>query len=69
MRYLPECTVFMGVPTFYTRLLGEQHSIAETCRTCGCYVRRLAPLLPETFTTFRERTGHTILEPYGMSET
>ena len=69
MRYLPECTVFMGVPTYYTRLLGEQDFDAETCRSMRLFIAGSAPLLPETFSAFRERTGHTILERYGMTET
>ena len=69
MRYLPECTVFMGVPTYYTRLLGERDFDAETCRSMRLFVAGSAPLLPETFSAFRERTGHTILERYGMTET
>ena len=69
MRYLPECTVFMGVPTYYTRLLGEPELSAETCRSMRLFIAGSAPLLPETFSAFRERTGHTILERYGMTET
>jgi malonyl-CoA/methylmalonyl-CoA synthetase len=69
MRYLPECTVLMGVPTYYTRLLGEPEFSAETCRSMRLFVAGSAPLLPETFSAFRERSGHTILERYGMTET
>jgi malonyl-CoA/methylmalonyl-CoA synthetase len=69
MRYLPECTVFMGVPTYYTRLLAEPEFGAEICRSMRLFVAGSAPLLAETFTAFRRRTGHTILERYGMTET
>jgi malonyl-CoA/methylmalonyl-CoA synthetase len=66
---LPRATVMMGVPTFYTRLLAEPDFGASDCRNIRLFVSGSAPLLPETFTAFRERTGHTILERYGMSET
>jgi malonyl-CoA/methylmalonyl-CoA synthetase len=69
MRFLPECTVFMGVPTYYTRLLAEPDFGEATCRSMRLFVAGSAPLLPETFAAFRERTGHTILERYGMTET
>jgi malonyl-CoA/methylmalonyl-CoA synthetase len=66
---LPQATVFMGVPTLYTRLLAEPSFGREACRTMRLFVSGSAPLLPETFDAFRERSGHTILERYGMSET
>jgi malonyl-CoA/methylmalonyl-CoA synthetase len=66
---LPEATVFMGVPTLYTRLLADPGLAREPCRNMRLFVSGSAPLLIETFDTFRERTGHTILERYGMSET
>jgi malonyl-CoA/methylmalonyl-CoA synthetase len=59
----------MGVPTFYTRLLADPAFGAADCRSVRLFVSGSAPLLPETFAAFRERTGHTILERYGMSET
>ncbi|HEV2992947.1 MAG TPA: AMP-binding protein [Acidimicrobiia bacterium] len=66
---LPRCTVFMGVPTYYTRLLAspaldEQRTRRVRLFTCGS-----APLLEATHEAFRERTGHAILERYGMTET
>ena len=67
-RLLPGATVMMGVPTFYTRLLNEPHFGRETCQRVRLFVSGSAPLLPETFAGFRERTGHTILERYGMTE-
>jgi malonyl-CoA/methylmalonyl-CoA synthetase len=67
-RLLPRATVMMGVPTFYTRLLNEPHFGRETCQRVRLFVSGSAPLLPETFAGFRERTGHTILERYGMTE-
>jgi malonyl-CoA/methylmalonyl-CoA synthetase len=64
-----EATVFMGVPTLYVRLLGEAGLTKAACRHMRLFVAGSAPLLPETFNEFRERTGHTIVERYGMSET
>jgi malonyl-CoA/methylmalonyl-CoA synthetase len=64
-----EATVFMGVPTLYVRLLAEPALTVEACRHMRLFVAGSAPLLPETFDAFRTRTGHTIVERYGMSET
>jgi len=69
MRALPRVTVFMGVPTYYTRLLAEPEFGADVCRNMRLFTCGSAPLLPQTFQEFRERTGHTILERYGMTET
>jgi len=66
---LPDATVMMGVPTFYTRLLAEPTFTRERARNIRLFVSGSAPLLPETFAAFRERTGQTILERYGMTET
>jgi malonyl-CoA/methylmalonyl-CoA synthetase len=66
---LPEATVFMGVPTLYVRLLGEPGLTREACAGMRLFVSGSAPLLIETFRAWRERTDHTILERYGMSET
>jgi len=66
---LPEATVFMGVPTLYVRLLGEAGLTKDACRHMRLFVSGSAPLLIETFNEWRARTGHTILERYGMSET
>jgi malonyl-CoA/methylmalonyl-CoA synthetase len=66
---LPEATVFMGVPTLYVRLLGEASFTREACRNMRLFISGSAPLLIETFNEFKARTGHTILERYGMSET
>ncbi|MBK9360165.1 MAG: malonyl-CoA synthase [Rubrivivax sp.] len=66
---LPEATVFMGVPTLYVRMLGEAALTRETCRNMRLFVSGSAPLLLETFRDWQQRTGHTILERYGMSET
>jgi malonyl-CoA/methylmalonyl-CoA synthetase len=69
LRYLPECTMMMGVPTYYVRLLADARFNRELCAHMRLFISGSAPLLTETFNTFRERTGHTILERYGMSET
>ncbi len=69
VRKMPEATVFMGVPTLYTRLLAEPGLTHDAVRNMRLFVAGSAPLLIETFTAWRERTGHTILERYGMSET
>jgi malonyl-CoA/methylmalonyl-CoA synthetase len=66
---LPRATVLMGVPTFYTRLLGLPDFGVDDCRSTRLFISGSAPLLPETFNDFRQRTGHTILERYGMTET
>ena len=66
---LPEATVFMGVPTLYVRLLGEPGLDRQACRNMRLFISGSAPLLIETFTDWQQRTGHTILERYGMSET
>jgi malonyl-CoA/methylmalonyl-CoA synthetase len=65
---LPRSTVFMGVPTHYTRLL--QHAALDgAAAAMRLFVSGSAPLLVETHREFRERTGHAILERYGMTET
>ena len=69
MRYFPRATVFMGVPTYYVRLLSDPALNHDVCKNIRLFVSGSAPLLTETFETFIEKTGHTILERYGMSET
>jgi Acyl-CoA synthetases (AMP-forming)/AMP-acid ligases II len=69
IRYLPRSTVMMGVPTYYVRLLADRRLNRKVCRNMRLFISGSAPLLTETFNAFRERTGHTILERYGMSET
>ena len=69
LRYLPEVTVFMGVPTHYTRLLQEEGLGHRTSARMRLFVSGSAPLSPETHQAFAARTGYTILERYGMTET
>jgi malonyl-CoA/methylmalonyl-CoA synthetase len=66
---MPRATVFMGVPTLYVRMLAEPALTREAARHMRLFIAGSAPLLLETFNEWRERTGHTILERYGMSET
>lgn len=67
--HLPEASVFMGVPTLYVRMLGQPSLNPEAVKSMRLFISGSAPLLKETFDEWRERTGHTILERYGMSET
>ena len=69
MALLPKATVMMGVPTFYTRLLAEPSFGRAQTDGVRLFVSGSAPLLPETFREFEERTGQRILERYGMTET
>ena len=69
VEYLPECTVMMGVPTYYTRLLSTPAFTQEVAANTRVFISGSAPLLEETFVEFEERTGKCILERYGMSET
>ena len=67
--FLPRATVFMGVPTYYTRLLADDRFGRDCCTDMRLFVSGSAPLLAETFAEFEARTGHRILERYGMTET
>jgi malonyl-CoA/methylmalonyl-CoA synthetase len=69
VRLLPRATVFMGVPTLYVRMLAEPLLTRQACRSMRLFISGSAPLLIETFRDWEQRTGHTILERYGMSET
>jgi malonyl-CoA/methylmalonyl-CoA synthetase len=69
MTALRDSTVMMGVPTYYTRLLAEPSFGPECCSGVRLFISGSAPLLADTFEAFRARTGQTILERYGMSET
>jgi malonyl-CoA/methylmalonyl-CoA synthetase len=66
---MPDATVFMGVPTLYVRMLAESRLNKIVARNMRLFISGSAPLLIETFNEWQERTGHTILERYGMSET
>lgn len=66
---LPEATLMMGVPTFYTRLLSDPRFTKQACANMRLFTSGSAPLLAETHIEFEQRTGHRILERYGMTET
>ena len=59
----------MGVPTFYTRLLEHEGLTKEATKGIRVFISGSAPLLAETHERWRDRTGHAILERYGMTET
>lgn len=67
--HLPEATTMMGVPTFYTRLLNDPRLDKNLTRNMRLFISGSAPLLAETHSDFTARTGHKILERYGMTET
>ncbi|MBT8155188.1 malonyl-CoA synthase [Epibacterium ulvae] len=66
---LPGATTMMGVPTFYTRLLDDPRFTQDLTQHLRLFVSGSAPLLAETHVKFEDRTGHRILERYGMTET
>ena len=68
-RLLPQATVMMGVPTYYTRMLSRPELSRDSASHMRLFISGSAPLLPETHADFQCRTGHRILERYGMSET
>lgn len=67
--HMAQGTVFMGVPTLYTRMLAEAALTPEATAHMRLFISGSAPMLVETHEAWRSRTGHTILERYGMSET
>jgi len=69
LAWLPKASVMMGVPTFYTRLVKEPGLTQESVAGMRLFVSGSAPLLAETHEAFAEKTGHRILERYGMTET
>jgi len=69
LRLLPRATTMMGVPTFYVRLLKADGLTREATRHMRLFISGSAPLLAETHREWTERTGHSILERYGMTET
>jgi malonyl-CoA/methylmalonyl-CoA synthetase len=69
MKDLGKATCFMGVPTFYTRMLQHPDLNRQNTHHMRLFVSGSAPLLADTHGAFSKRTGHTILERYGMTET
>ena len=67
--HMPDATTMMGVPTFYSRLLDDPRFTRDLSAHMRLFVSGSAPLLAETHVRFEERTGHRILERYGMTET
>ncbi len=66
---MPRATSMMGVPTFYTRLLDDDRFTRDLAAHMRLFISGSAPLLAETHVQFEDRTGHRILERYGMTET
>ncbi len=69
LKLMGRATTMMGVPTFYTRLLQHPGLTKEATKTMRLFVSGSAPLLAETHREWTQRTGHAILERYGMTET
>ena len=69
IRHLPQATAMMGVPTFYTRLLDDPRLTRDLVSGMRLFISGSAPLLAETHRQWEARTGHRILERYGMTET
>jgi malonyl-CoA/methylmalonyl-CoA synthetase len=69
MRLMPKATSMMAVPTFYVRLLEQPELSRESTKHMRLFTSGSAPLLAETHQAFFDRTGHAILERYGMTET
>ena len=69
IRHLAEATAMMGVPTFYTRLLEDPRLTRDLAAKVRLFISGSAPLLAETHRQWEARTGHRILERYGMTET
>ena len=69
MRWMPRANTMMGVPTFYTRLLQHPGLTHANTAHFRLFVSGSAPLLADTHREWHEKTGHTILERYGMTET
>ncbi len=69
IKHLPNSTVLMGVPTYYTRLLGDERFTSTLAKHMRLFISGSAPLLEKTFYEFEEKMGQRILERYGMTET
>jgi malonyl-CoA/methylmalonyl-CoA synthetase len=69
IKLMARATVLMGVPTFYTRLLQSPALTKESTAHMRLFVSGSAPLLAETHREWAQRTGHAVLERYGMTET
>jgi malonyl-CoA/methylmalonyl-CoA synthetase len=69
VQHLPHSTVFMGVPTYYTRLLADERLTPSLCAGMRLFTAGSAPLPAAAHVEFSARTGHAIVERYGMTET
>jgi malonyl-CoA/methylmalonyl-CoA synthetase len=69
IKLMARSTVLMGVPTFYTRLLQSPALSRESTKHMRLFVSGSAPLLADTHREWSARTGHSVLERYGMTET
>jgi malonyl-CoA/methylmalonyl-CoA synthetase len=69
IKLMARATVLMGVPTFYTRLLQSPNLSKETTSHMRLFISGSAPLLADTHREWSDRTGHAVLERYGMTET
>ncbi|PAV75565.1 hypothetical protein WR25_08597 isoform A [Diploscapter pachys] len=68
IKHIPESTVMMGVPTYYSRLCGSSKLSPDLCKTFRVFICASAPLPDEVWKDFQKKSGHTILERYGMTE-
>ncbi|MDB5608671.1 MAG: malonyl-CoA synthase [Bradyrhizobium sp.] len=69
IKLMARATVLMGVPTFYTRLLQSPALTRESTKHMRLFISGSAPLLADTHREWAARTGHAVLERYGMTET
>ena len=69
IRSLTRSTVFAGVPTYYSRLLEREDFTAAVCAHMRLFITGSAPMRPDVFEAFRTRTGHVLLDRYGLTET
>ena len=69
IQLMARSTVLMGVPTFYTRLLQSPALTKESTKHMRLFISGSAPLLADTHREWAARTGHAVLERYGMTET
>jgi malonyl-CoA/methylmalonyl-CoA synthetase len=69
IRRMADCSVLMGVPTFYIRLLADQRFTREAAAHMRLFISGSAPLSADIHRAFEERSGHRVLERYGMTET
>lgn len=65
---LPRATIFAGVPTYYSRLMADPRFTRDLCGAMRLFVTGSAPMRPDAFAAFAERTGHRLLDRYGLTE-